>query len=312
MALLNRLIILIPLALSIVGTILSAISLFAGHKEGFMEDYAIARLNVSRIGYDVIKSSSDDSSNKDKDEDKGFLDSIKDKWDDTKDDIKGKLNDAIGDAAGDVADKIGISEWYSLHVMGACEGDYTPNSTVSGASLNITNCTNSEAGFRLNMTAVMDKEIDLGLFDVNIADLGWDEKVQEKLDIINKVLLGLFILYVLGIGFSGLATILCIVAILLPDKRIVAVVNLVLATLAMLSLLIASIIITIAVTKGVNELNEVAEKIGVTVVRGDQFLIISWVAAAVMLFAMVFWATRFCLARKHDRRTHGYVQRSKI
>lgn len=47
MALLHRLIVLIPLILSIVGTILSALSLFAGHKQGFMEDYAIARVSPS-------------------------------------------------------------------------------------------------------------------------------------------------------------------------------------------------------------------------------------------------------------------------
>ena len=44
MALLTRLLVLIPLVLSIVGMVLSALSLFAGHKQGFMEDYAIARV----------------------------------------------------------------------------------------------------------------------------------------------------------------------------------------------------------------------------------------------------------------------------
>ncbi|CAG9937218.1 unnamed protein product [Clonostachys rosea f. rosea IK726] len=281
MALLHRLIVLIPLILSIVGTILSALSLFAGHKQGFMEDYAIARLNVSRIGYDVIKSSSSNNSSND---DGGFLDSLKDKWNDVKQDVTEKINDVVGDVAGDVAESIGISEWYSIHVMGACEGDYSPNSTVSSASLNITNCTASEAGFRLNMTALMDKELGVGPFDINIADLGWDEKMQDKLDIVNKVLLGLFVLYVLGIGFSGLATILCVAAIL----------------------------ITVTVTKGVNEFNNLSEKIGVTIVRGNPFLIISWVAAVVMLVAMVFWATRFHMIRRQDRLGPRYVSRSKI
>ncbi|CAH0015604.1 unnamed protein product [Clonostachys rhizophaga] len=311
MALLHRLIVLIPLILSIVGTILSALSLFAGHKQGFMEDYAIARLNVSRIGYDVIKSSSSNNSSN-SDDDGGFLDSLKDKWNDVKQDVTEKINDVVGDVAGDVAESIGISEWYSIHVMNACEGDYSPNSTVSGASLNITNCTTSEAGFHLNMTALMDKELGVGPFDINIADLGWDEKMQEKLDIVNKVLLGLFVLYVLGIGFSGLATILCVAAFLLPENRLVAVGNLLLALLATIVLIIASILITVTVTKGVSEFNNLSEKIGVTIVRGNPFLIISWVAAVVMLVAMVFWATRFHMIRKQDRLGPRYVSRSKI
>lgn len=45
MTVLARLAVLLPLVLSIVGLIISALSLFAGHREGFMEDYAIARVS---------------------------------------------------------------------------------------------------------------------------------------------------------------------------------------------------------------------------------------------------------------------------
>lgn len=51
MSLLQRFIVVIPLVLSIVGFVLSSLSLFAGHKDGFMEDYAIARVSCSsRVG----------------------------------------------------------------------------------------------------------------------------------------------------------------------------------------------------------------------------------------------------------------------
>lgn len=49
MALLDRLIVLLPAALSIVGMILSALALFAGHEKGFMEEYAIARVSIPPI-----------------------------------------------------------------------------------------------------------------------------------------------------------------------------------------------------------------------------------------------------------------------
>jgi hypothetical protein len=46
MALLARLTIIIPLVLSAIGLILAALSLSAGHKEGFMEEYALARVSA--------------------------------------------------------------------------------------------------------------------------------------------------------------------------------------------------------------------------------------------------------------------------
>lgn len=46
MALLPRLVILVPLVLSIIGMVLSALALFAGNQKGFMEEYAIARVSV--------------------------------------------------------------------------------------------------------------------------------------------------------------------------------------------------------------------------------------------------------------------------
>jgi hypothetical protein len=46
MAVMARLLVLLPLALSIVGIVLSALCLFAGHTEGFMEDYDIARVRA--------------------------------------------------------------------------------------------------------------------------------------------------------------------------------------------------------------------------------------------------------------------------
>lgn len=46
MALVDRFIVIIPAVLSIVGMVLSALSLFAGHQQGFMEEYAIARVSI--------------------------------------------------------------------------------------------------------------------------------------------------------------------------------------------------------------------------------------------------------------------------
>lgn len=149
---------------------------------------------------------------------------------------------------------------------------------------------------------MIDEELSVGPFDINPANLGWDEEIQDKLDIINDALLGLFILYVLSMGFSGIAVIGCLVAVLLIESKIVVLLNVLSSALATLCLLIASILITVVLTKGVNEVNDIAEEIGVHVERGDNFLIITWVAAGVMIAPMVFWAVRFFVMRREKTR----------
>lgn len=46
---LSRIFVLFPLVLSLATFILTFLALFAGHKDGFMEDYAIARVTTSSI-----------------------------------------------------------------------------------------------------------------------------------------------------------------------------------------------------------------------------------------------------------------------
>jgi hypothetical protein len=92
------------------------------------------------MGYDLISTGNDASQDGDEG---GFLDGVKDTLGDVKDSAIDKINDLVGDSVGEVATALGISEWYSIHVMSLCEGDFEPNGTASSLSLNISKCTNS-------------------------------------------------------------------------------------------------------------------------------------------------------------------------
>ena len=123
------------------------------------------------------------------------------------------------------------------------------------------------------------------------------------------MLLGLFILYVLSICFTGLAFLACAVGLVMPDRRFVCLLNLGLSILGGLTLLIASILLTVANTVGINKVNEFADELGIKAAGGTKFLILSWVAAAVMLSCMVFWISRYCTvkrARKNYRGKEAY------
>ncbi|CVK96962.1 hypothetical protein FPRO06_04137 [Fusarium proliferatum] len=298
---LSRFFVLLPLVLSMVAFILSMLCLFAGHKEGFMEEYSVARLNTSMIGHNVLDTDSDASSN-DNDEDDGFFGKVTDKWNEVKDDVKGKINDITGDVADKLADTIGISEWYSIHVMATCDGQYKPNATSPGAGYNVTNCTNSAPEKRFNLTEMLDKQLEVGPFQMNLADINWPDDIQDSIDLLNTALLVTFVFYVLAVGFSGLAMVASAGAFFLFARRGVNAVNVILSGLAALVLLIASILVTVAGKKGVNKINDVGDDVGLSASVGKKFLALTWAAAALMIIAAIYWVMHLCLMRRERKR----------
>lgn len=128
----------VPLVLSIVAFVLSFLALFAGQKEGFMEDYDVIRLNTSGLGQNVLDVSSDSSG------DDGST------WDRLVGIVRNKTSDIINDIGNDIADRLadelGISHWYSLHLMDVCQGDFAPNVTAPNVWLNVSACTQPKPG----------------------------------------------------------------------------------------------------------------------------------------------------------------------
>lgn len=66
------------------------------------------------------------------------------------DDIKDEVNELVGDAVGKLAKEIGIKQFYSLHLMDMCEGNYGNGTVTKGEVLadlekNVTDCTNATA-----------------------------------------------------------------------------------------------------------------------------------------------------------------------
>ena len=105
----------------------------------------LSQLNVSGFGQDLIDTGSDDA-NTNQDEDGGFLDDIGDAFNDVKDSVLDEVNDLVGDMTNEVADKLGLADWYSLHIMDRCEGDWKPSHDADNAKLNVTYCSDPEPG----------------------------------------------------------------------------------------------------------------------------------------------------------------------
>lgn len=143
----------------------------------------------------------------------------------------------------------------------------------------------------------------MGPFSLNMNDLDWPDSIQDTIDTLNDALLALFVIYVLGVGFSGLAMIACVAGFFLAGRGAVVLANLILATLAALCTIIGSIIATVAAKKGVKKINEMGDDVGLSADVGTKFLILTWVSAAAMIVATAYWTAQICLARKERKRT---------
>ena len=254
------------------------------------------QINMSNFGHDLIPtptSGGTEPSTTDSGGLGGFFSSVVATVEST---ITDELNDIANDFADKISAELGISQWYSLHIMDVCEGNYSPNATTPGAGYNTTNCTTPQAGIQFNLTATLDHEIDLGpLGGINTADLKIPDGVQEAIDYLNGFLLAVFILFVIGIGFAGISLLLSIVAMTIGS---LAKTNALVALLAALALGIGSAITTAIAKKGASEINDKGDDVGISASAGTKFLIISWVSFGTMFLALVAWVAIWIFWRR--------------
>ncbi|KAI1336277.1 hypothetical protein F5Y15DRAFT_395054 [Xylariaceae sp. FL0016] len=327
----SALAVVLPLVFSIVGFVLAMICLFAGTGPQYkaMEPYHIIAINMSNFGHDIIDNLADSatatttsSSSEPTETDDGSLwdqivdgaedlgDDIGDEIDKIEQDIEDFANDLANDAADKLADDLGIDEWYSLHVMNFCRGQFAPNATSPNAWFNTTNCTSREPGVNLNLTKIVqDALLNSTSFDDTFGSWGDDlmdelksllvvpDDIQDAVDYLNGFLLALFVFYVLAAGFSGISFLFCIIVMVLRRKDIsrgIIWMNVVIDTLAVLMLTIASATVTAISNKGVKEINDKGQDIGISGIRGTKIIILSWVAFGVMFLTLVFWSAYAC------------------
>jgi hypothetical protein len=301
-ALAMRLPVLVPVVCYIIAFVLALLCLFAGHKKGFMEDYAVVRLNTSALGYNLVDNvftfdiGDDNNSSNDNDNDSlldDLLDGAKDVLDDVADSIQDWANDVGNGIADRLADELGVSEWYSAHVMAACQGGFTPNATAPDAGYNVTDCTGSAIGYEFNLTALIDHDLRIGPARLNLAAIGFPDSVQYAMNLANGAIKAAAILYAVGAGLAGLGLVLS-AGTLAFDRRAaplrrLATANLVVAVLAALALVGVSVAVTVGAGKMADKINEEGAEYGLVAVRGAGFLALSWTAFAFAAVAAAFY-----------------------
>ncbi|KAK5681032.1 hypothetical protein LTS10_006792 [Elasticomyces elasticus] len=296
-----RFLALVPVLLSGAALVLTLLCLFAGSKQGFMEDYAIVTLNTSRIGASLLNTTSSGSSNP-----------IISYIDNVTNSIESEINDGLASFARD----LGLHDFYSAHLLDFCEGYYTPgpvpNSTVSRSQIqkNVTSCSNRTAMYSFNPRETLQKELnDSGHSNINLTDLDWPSDVDKGLHALIIAQKATFVLYCIAIALIGFAMLLALISIFM-EGRLSAFINVLVDWLAFLAIGLASAIATAVAVKASDVINKYGDKIGVHANKGTKFLTLTWVATAVMLVASMVWCFDCIAGRRNKRsapRKSGYM-----
>ena len=312
---------LIPAVLSAAALILTFLCLFAGSKQGFMEDYAIVtvskknpittypasesltkippQLNTSRIGRNLLNTTSSESSNP-----------IVSFFDDITNSVQEEINDQLNSFAKD----LGLHDFYSAHLLNFCEGFYTPtdapNATIpkSEISKNVTDCSNRTAMYSFNPRETLQRELDESEYGskINLTELGWPESLDDAIQALEVATNAMFVLYCIGIAFAALALILALASLFTaPGGKLSACANVSVELIAFLAVGVASALATAIGVKAAEVVNDKGEDVGVSAQRGGKFMALTWVATACLLVASLVWCFDCFAGRKREAGRRG-------
>ncbi|KAJ3578222.1 hypothetical protein NPX13_g2348 [Xylaria arbuscula] len=282
-----------PVLISFVAFVLVMIALLAGTgpQQESLEPYHIIAVNLSNFGQDLIASSTTSDPEPSETSGSSWLDELEDDARGLGQDITDGINNLTNGIADDITEELGISEWYSLHIMSICEGMFSPNASAPGAWYNMTNCTTSSP-LRLNLSEILDHEIKAGPLDLNINQIPLPDSVQNAVDTVNDALRALLVLYALASGLSGLTFLVSLAVIVFFRKRVHMLIvwaNIALSGLGALILLIGSAVVTYVNNKAVKEIDDAGKDVGISGIRGSKFIAISWISFGLMLFISLYW-----------------------
>lgn len=186
---------LVTILVSLAALILALLCLFAGTTRTFLQSGDILTLNVSQIGQIELFNTTSE-------EDDNFLE-------DLLNDAQETANDLLGDAAEEVAQRLNISDFYAVHVMNYCEGEFEPNGTLPNAKKNTTRCSRRNALFSFDPAKTIEDELPEG---VTLEDLRWPEEIDDAVKGVRAAAVAMFCLWCIGIGFAGLTAIFGVVS----------------------------------------------------------------------------------------------------
>lgn len=294
-----------PILTSSAALILVFLILFSGSRPNFLSEYDLVTFNTTGLGENIFlkliaQASSSDDDNKD---DSSLCDKLGPLAKDCKDaaavvsSVTDEVTDKINDFANGVFDRaaegLGIADFYSLHPMTLCEGNFKANTTDGR---NVTECHEAfTKGY--NILEAVERDISLGPFNstkITLADLLIPETAQKAVSQLSTTLKAFTGFMIVGLGFTGLSLIGSLAAMFFLPRSEAKVfrANTYLSGLAAATLGVSGLVGTIAATIVESKVNDSASGIGLTAKMGVNYVILAWVSFGLAIISFGYWLWR--------------------
>jgi hypothetical protein len=97
---------------------------------------------------------------------------------------------------------LGIHQWYSMHVLNYCEGNWAPSAASPDSYKNITFCAARTSMYDFNLTAILTQELAAGGSGVTLSELNWPASIQSGIDGLRSDMDVAFVFYCISIALS--------------------------------------------------------------------------------------------------------------
>lgn len=137
--------------------------------------------------------------------------------------------------------------------------------------------------------------------------------IQRQISKLNSVLRALLILYAISTTFAGLALLTNVASLAVPHIRPyeVTMANAALSSSAALFLFMGSAATTVAGSLTAGALGDLGEIVGIRIVKGNEFVSITWAAFGVVAVAAAYWMWALWKVRRGAWDQDGEVRRLK-
>jgi hypothetical protein len=196
-----------------------------------------------------------------------------------------------------IAKKLGLQDYYSIHMMDYCFGSYNLHSTSIGTT--VSGCSTRTVLFAFDPMPILQKALDKAGIGIAVEQLNWPQALQDGISQLKLIAHIAFATYSLAISLCFCTIIACgywMSPYSHGSRRIVAL-TLTISGAAFGSLMCASVMVTILMEKGEFHAGKYGRLMGITVFRGNGYLGLTWAAMLMALAGMVTVGGECCRRR---------------
>lgn len=278
--------------------ILSFLCVYAGSRPGFLESYDLLQVNTSRIAVNISLFERHNDTASPSTCKSGIFCSLKNnitsEIHNLTSEIEENIESALNNRLESIARDLGLHDFYSFHVLDHCEGFFSPNGT---ANRNVTRCSGQAGLTSFNLSQELQSELSSHSVNITLPQLHWPQALDDGLHALRNAFRAVFVLYIVSIILVGLTLVGSLAGLPLTG-RIVAFANVGTGGLAWLVLMVTSIVVTVAMDKATDVVNEHGSAINVNATRGAAFLALTWAAFALAFCGWIVWASEMVLGRR--------------